>query len=75
MRRTVYTSFACKEKITVETTPYKDCEGNRIWTDGKAHYLLRNTGKHACMRSVVWSAAKLADDIISNAEKYGTYID
>lgn len=76
MTRKVYTNFACKETITVETTPYKDGYGCRIWTDGKNYYELRNTGRHACMRGrTVWAASRLVDDIISNAEKYGTHID
>lgn len=74
MKRTVYTSYACKERITVEDTPYKDGEGYRIWTDGTNYYNLKNSGRHYCRISVTWVAQKLVDDIISNAEKYGTYI-
>lgn len=75
MKKTVYTNFSCKETITVVSTQYKDGDGSRIWTDGKNYYELRNTGRHFCMRGTTWAAQKLVDDIISNGEKYGTYID
>lgn len=74
MKRTVYTSFACKEKITVESTAYKGCDGLRIWTDGIHFYNLNNSGRHHCIRNTTWVANRLVDDVIENAEKYGTHI-
>lgn len=75
MTRIVKTHFgADAEYITVETTPYKDGEGCRIWTDGTKYYGLRNTGRHACRNGVTWAAERFADDIISNPKKYGTHL-
>lgn len=75
MTRVVKTHFgADAEFITVETTPYKDGEGCRIWTDGTKYYELRNTGRHACMSRTHWAALPVANDIISNPKKYGTHL-
>ena len=54
MKKIVYTSFASKERITVESTKYKDSWGKVVWVDEKGMTYELNFARLA----KVWAATK-----------------